>query len=328
MNSRLRESDTFGWYDAGDIAAILPYASHANAFLIGQAICQMVDIPKVGSFTVYSYPDHWVNDPELCLASAMTTGKTALATDLTATASGSAGATVVGGPRAGAGERRGEPGAACLSEVDDFIAKPMPAWKRAMDIVGALLGLCLCSPLFLLAAVGIMATSPGPIFFRQTRIGYKRRPFTLLKFRSMAPNCAAEKHRKFMKHLISQETDRPHTKLTDDERIFPFGLFLRKTSIDELPQLINVLRGEMSLVGPRPCLDYEAEEYLLWHSRRFYSMPGLTGLWQVSGKNRLSFQQMIRLDIQYIKRLSFWGDVKILLKTLPAVLSILLEKGP
>jgi lipopolysaccharide/colanic/teichoic acid biosynthesis glycosyltransferase len=138
----------------------------------------------------------------------------------------------------------------------------------------------------------------------------------------MCADADAESHRKLMKRIISQEDDRGETKLESDQRIFPFGLFLRKSSIDELPQLINILKGEMSLVGPRPCLPYEAEEYLHWHTRRFYTMPGLTGLWQVSGKNKLSFKQMIRLDISYEKRLSLILDIKILCRTIPAVMSI------
>jgi lipopolysaccharide/colanic/teichoic acid biosynthesis glycosyltransferase len=208
----------------------------------------------------------------------------------------------------------------------DLLAQPMPTWKRALDIFGALCGIILLSPLFFLAIIGIRFSSPGPIIFWQTRIGYKKKPFKMLKFRSMHANVGVEKHRNFMKEIISTNKDCPNTKIKNDERVFPFGAFLRKTSIDELPQLFNVLKGEMSLVGPRPCLDYEADEYMQWHTRRFCIIPGITGLWQVSGKNRLSFEQMIRLDILYAKRVSIWMDLKIIFKTLPAVVSIYFEK--
>ena len=150
-------------------------------------------------------------------------------------------------------------------------------------------------------------------------------PFTFLKLRTMRADNDPGRHRAHLKELIT--SDRPMAKLdnAEDPRIVPGGRILRKLCLDELPQLVNVLKGEMSLVGPRPCLPYEAEEYLRWHSNRFDVLPGLTGLWQVSGKNRLTFKQMIRLDISYCRNMSLWLDLKILLRTGPTVAGLFLE---
>lgn len=205
--------------------------------------------------------------------------------------------------------------------LEPLLAKRFPAWKRAMDIVGSLLSLVLLAPLLLLIASVIKMVSPGPVLYTQTRVGYLGKTFTLWKFRTMKRNADASVHQKLLSNLIHFE--RPMTKLdlNDDQRIIPFGSLLRLSGLDELPQLINVLRGEMSLVGPRPCLPYEAREYLLWQTRRFDAVPGITGLWQVSGKNSTTFKEMMRFDITYARKSSFWLDVKIILKTIPAIIT-------
>ena len=161
--------------------------------------------------------------------------------------------------------------------------------------------------------------SPGPALFRQRRVGYKGREFTCYKFRTMRVGAEAAPHRDHFRQLM--ENDVPMTKLDarSDPRLVPLGALLRATGLDELPQLFNILRGEMSLVGPRPCIPYEYEVYQPWQRLRFDAVPGLTGLWQVSGKNRTTFNEMIRLDIEYSERKSLWLDLKIMLKTLPAV---------
>ncbi len=204
----------------------------------------------------------------------------------------------------------------------------VPPWKRVLDIVGAVAGLILFFPLFLLLPPYIKLVSPGPVFFKQQRVGYRGRLFTFLKFRTMKVNNDDTDHRQLLSTLI--KTERPMTKLDAnprrrDPRVFPGGNLLRKLSLDEVPQFINVLRGEMSLVGPRPCIPYEAAEYARWHTQRFDVMPGLTGLWQVSGKNSLSFADMVRLDNTYARTMSFWLDVKILLLTFPALFLIAAE---
>ncbi len=201
--------------------------------------------------------------------------------------------------------------------------------KRSMDIAGSLAALILCGPLFVLIALAIKLTSKGPILFKQERVGRYGLRFTFLKFRSMECGNDARIHREYVKRFISGEADPArvsHTehlvyKIKDDPRVTRVGKFLRKTSLDELPQFINVLKGDMSLVGPRPPIPYELEGYQIWHRRRVLeSKPGITGLWQVNGRSRLKFDDMVRLDLQYAKTWSLWLDIKILLRTPRAVL--------
>ena len=196
-----------------------------------------------------------------------------------------------------------------------------------MDCTGVLFLMVIWSPIFIFLAVWIKIVSPGPIFFTQDRVGISGRKFTCWKFRTMKVNAETSTHNEYVKSLIKGQSeseadaDAPMVKLDDhDPRIIPFGKIIRKTGFDELPQLFNVLKGDMSLVGPRPCLPYEYEEYSLWHARRCDAIPGLTGLWQVSGKNTTTFKEMMRLDINYSRRRSFWLDVKILLMTVPAII--------
>lgn len=197
----------------------------------------------------------------------------------------------------------------------------LPAWKRTMDILLSSLGLILLSPVFLVVAVIIRIISPGPAFFKQDRIGLYRRPFKFWKFRTMHVGADSTAHRNHFTQLIASDTPMVKLDASSDSRVFPFGRFLRQTCLDELPQLINVLRGEMSLVGPRPCMPYELDHYQDWQRRRFEAMPGMTGLWQVSGKNRTTFTEMVKLDISYLEEVSFTLDVKILCRTLPAIIS-------
>ena len=196
----------------------------------------------------------------------------------------------------------------------------IPAWKRALDCVCVLLAMPLLVPLMIAIAVVIRRSSPGPVLFQQKRIGFRSEAFMCLKFRTM--HCGAEtvSHQGHLQQLIN--SDVPMTKLdaNGDARIIPFGKLLRASGLDELPQLINVLRGEMSLVGPRPCVAYEAEKYLPWQRERFNAAPGLTGLWQVSGKNRTTFTRMMELDIEYTRRKNLWLDLKIIFMTVPALL--------
>jgi lipopolysaccharide/colanic/teichoic acid biosynthesis glycosyltransferase len=168
-------------------------------------------------------------------------------------------------------------------------------------------------------ALVVICGSRGPVFFRQRRVGYKGREFGCYKFRTMHVNAETASHRDHFCQLMDSEV--PMTKLDarNDPRLIRLGALLRATGLDELPQLINVVRGEMSLVGPRPCIAYEYERYQPWQRRRFDAVPGLTGLWQVSGKNRTTFNEMIRFDIEYSERASLWLDLQIILRTLPAL---------
>lgn len=196
-----------------------------------------------------------------------------------------------------------------------------PRWKlavkRVIDLLGATLALVLLAPIFLISAAAVGLTSKGPILFSQRRTGEHGRTFSLHKFRSM--QCDAEEERETLNHL--NESDGPVFKIRDDPRLTSVGWFIRRTSIDELPQLWNVLRGDMSLVGPRPPIPDEVEEYSEWESQRLTVKPGITGLWQVSGRAELDFETWVRMDIEYIEEWSLWLDIKLLAKTIPAVLS-------
>ncbi len=202
------------------------------------------------------------------------------------------------------------------------------ALKRAMDIVGSLLALVCLFPLFLAIAGLIKATSKGPVFYRQRRIGQYGKSFVFLKFRSMHVNNDSRIHQEYVTKMIAGKAQANPAngngekvyKLTRDPRITRFGALLRKTSLDELPQFVNVLKGEMSLVGPRPPVPYEVEAYDVWHRRRLLeAKPGITGLWQVSGRCRLKFDEMVRLDLHYARHWSPWMDIKILARTPGAV---------
>lgn len=200
--------------------------------------------------------------------------------------------------------------------------------KRAIDFTGAFMGLLVLSPIMLLIAAAIKLTSPGPVFFAQDRVGRNGKVFKFIKFRSMYVNADDVAHREYVTKLIKGQiakekhaSDKALFKLQNDARITRVGQFLRKYSLDELPQLVNVLKGEMSLVGPRPAIPYEVKNYSAWHMQRFNVLPGITGLWQVNGRSRTTFSEMVRYDIKYIRNWSLWLDLKILLRTIPAVLS-------
>ena len=202
--------------------------------------------------------------------------------------------------------------------------------KRIIDVLGSVCALILFSPIFLLLAILIRLTSKGPVFFRQERLGQFEVPFTLLKFRSMRVAMDAEIHRKYVENFIAGRAE-PHVsngnrrlvyKITNDPRITWIGRFMRRTSLDESPQFWNVLMGEMSLVGPRPPIRYELEAYEVWHRRRLLEVkPGITGLWQIHGRSRTTFDEMVRLDLRYAKMWSLLTDIKILLQTPRAVFS-------
>jgi lipopolysaccharide/colanic/teichoic acid biosynthesis glycosyltransferase len=198
---------------------------------------------------------------------------------------------------------------------------------RALDIVVAAIALALLSPFLLVLAIVIRVESPGPALFRQRRIGRGVKAFTVNKFRTMRAGASHEEHRKFVQSLIAGEKPpavegKPRFKMASDPRITRVGRLLRKTSLDELPQLWNVLRGSMSLVGPRPPISYEVERYPSHWFERFRVKPGITGLWQVSGRCELTLEQMIELDLEYVRRRSLWFNVQILVRTIPAVLSL------
>ena len=203
------------------------------------------------------------------------------------------------------------------------------ALKRSLDIAGAIIALLLLSPLMLVAAIAVAVTSPGPVIFKQVRLGKRGVPFNFYKFRSMYRNADDQIHRDYVAKLITGDVQgvnqgdetKPLYKMKDDPRVTRVGRLIRKTSIDELPQLFNVVKGDMSLVGPRPPLPYEAEKYQSWHLRRVLeAKPGITGLWQVNGRSKTSFDEMVRMDLRYTRNCSLALDLKILIKTVKVVL--------
>lgn len=213
-----------------------------------------------------------------------------------------------------------------LKLFQEPLSGPNRYLKRTADIIMATLGLVLLSPVFLLIYGLIKWGSPGPVLFRQERVGMDGRVFTCYKFRTMRLDADDEPHRQHMRRLIhgeigaQSEDQQFYGKVVDDDRITSVGRVLRRYSLDELPQLFNVLKGEMSIVGPRPPIPYEVEQYSEWHRKRLDVKPGMTGLWQVSGRNRLPFDKMVELDIYYIENWSLWLDFKIMLLTIPAIL--------
>lgn len=301
MQSSTRETDVVGWYkDRSTVGVIFTglVVSDKNSVLstilgrVSTALQQEVSLEKFNqiTFSFHFFPDDWD------------------------------------------GDNSGRPSDPILYP-DLFIPsndqRALLRIKRVMDIAGSLLMLFVCLPVFAVIALAVKLTSKGPILFKQDRIGQYGRRFTFLKFRSMKVNNDASAHREYMKQLIAGVADRVPAngstegvyKLVGDKRITPIGKFLRKTSLDELPQFINVLRGDMSLVGPRPPVPYELAAYQTWHRRRVLQVkPGITGLWQVTGRSRVRFDDMVRLDLRYAISWSPWLDFKILLRTPGAVI--------
>jgi exopolysaccharide biosynthesis polyprenyl glycosylphosphotransferase len=214
----------------------------------------------------------------------------------------------------------------------ELTAPSLKGWqllvKRVVDLVGATAGLVVAAPIMIIVAVLIKLGSPGPVVFAQERVGAGGRRFRVRKFRTMRDGASPEPHRRLVQQMLKgDETSTGHRgksgeqvfKLVNDDRVTSLGRWLRRTSLDELPQLFNVVRGEMSLVGPRPPLEYEMEVYDHWQLDRLQVKPGITGLWQVSGRNRLTYRRMCELDVEYVRQWSLWLDIKILFRTIPVV---------
>jgi lipopolysaccharide/colanic/teichoic acid biosynthesis glycosyltransferase len=288
-----RSIDCVGWEKDGLISVLLPDTFKQGADSFGRKVQSEFENQKDEKiqFDVYSYPENWQSSEK------------------NATPSGEEGKAI----------------GATREHIELFFIDEIPIWKRLLDIIGSSLLLIALSPVFLMLSIYIKSVSPGPAFFKQTRIGYKGVPFVFWKFRTMKSSNDQSFHGEHAKNFI-RNGDIPMEKLDlRDPRIIPGGRAIRKSCMDELPQLWNVLKGEMSLVGPRPCIPYEAHEYLRWHTHRFDVLPGLSGLWQVSGKNKLTFKQMVRLDIEYCSDITLWGDLKILFKTPFAILKMIME---
>ena len=221
------------------------------------------------------------------------------------------------------------------SVLDDPGDRTYEVLKRALDLLVSVPALLLLTPLFVVIAIAVKVSSKGPVLFRQERFGRHFEPFTFYKFRSMYADSDHSVHKAYVSRLIAGRTEAGNGtgeasaaaektrifKITRDPRVTPLGRLLRRTSLDELPQLWNVLRGEMSLVGPRPCIKYELDQYSDWHTLRLDVKPGMTGLWQVSGRSTVGFDEMVKLDLAYVRQRSLWLDIRILLRTPLAVIS-------
>lgn len=296
LKTQVRLIDHAGWYDKDYVAVLLPETNADGAAILGTKIISNIDFVdgNASAFEVYSYPDNWLENGVNNFSDKKAKGKRSKSLNISA----------------------------CIEAI---FTKKMPVWKRVLDIVGSSLGLIAASPVFLLLGAYIKIVSPGPIFFKQIRVGYNGKAFNFWKFRTMKHDNNQSFHGKHAQSFI-KNGDIPMEKLDgNDPRIYLGGKVMRKSCMDELPQLWNILKGDMSLVGPRPCIPYEAEEYLRWHTHRFDVVPGLTGLWQVSGKNKLTFKQMIRLDINYSNNLALWNDIRIIFATPVAILVMVTE---
>lgn len=285
LKRRLRTTDEIGWLDQQRLAAVLPSTPADGAWTVARDVKMLCPKPRLElKFAVFCYPVE-TGDP-----------RTSDTVD----------------------DRRAQTGVNLqpAGSLDTLFCLPMPSWKRALDITSAATGLVVLSPLLLTVAAAVKLTSPGPVFFRQQRAGYGGRPFVIYKFRSMVTDAELRK-RELLPH---NEQDGPAFKLKADPRVTSLGRLLRASSIDELPQLWNVLRGDMSLVGPRPLPCDEAEACARWQRQRLDVTPGLTCFWQVNGRSRVSFDDWVRMDVQYIRQRAPWTDLKLLLKTIPAVI--------
>jgi len=284
LPGRLRVTDEFGWLDDRRIGAVLPTTTAAGAWKVADDVCQEFpeDLPPP-ICTVYSYPLDWSRGEEAL--------DSLPGTEL-------------------------ELPDKCTLGLELLFLQPLPLWKRALDTAGAALGLVALFPVFGVIAAAIKLSSPGPAFFKQRRSGWGGKPFVIYKFRTMVADAASRK----AALLQLNEQDGPAFKVRKDPRITPLGRILRCTSLDELPQLWNVLKGDMSLVGPRPLPCEETDACQNWHRQRLDVMPGLTCIWQVRGRAKVTFAEWVRMDLEYIRSRSLWQDLKLLLQTMPAVI--------
>lgn len=290
LHEQLRISDDIGLLDDGRLAALLPDTPLEGGELVAERVTRRCREAKVGLSTtlfVYPYDDHgpWAEDRDSASEAALTEAEVKAQDAIE------------------------------VEAMTRWFVRPLPLWKRAIDVVGAAAGLTLCSPLIVGGGLLHRFYSPGPIFFWQWRDGIGGQRFLMVKLRTMDVDAEA---RKADLRKISEQ-DGPAFKLRHDPRVTFMGKLLRKTSLDELPQFWNVLKGDMSLVGPRPLPCDESRGCARWQRRRLDVTPGLTCIWQVEGRSRVSFAEWIRMDLRYIRQRSLWYDLSLMVKTVPAV---------
>lgn len=286
LRRRLRITDEIGLLEADRLAVVLPETPARGAWKVADDILAAYPISVSPPLCeVFTYPSDWVEQSEEDAAESWSSDD----------------------------ERPAQP-------MESLFVRAVPRWKRSLDILGACVGLTLSAPLLLAAGLAIRLTSPGPVLFRQWRCGVGNRPFLIYKLRTMSLDAESRKG----ELLALNEQDGPAFKIKHDPRITPLGRWLRKTSVDELPQFWNVLRGEMSLVGPRPLPLDESANCAPWQRCRTDALPGLTCIWQVRGRGGVTFDEWVRMDMEYMRRASLWFDLKLLMQT---VYVVLLRKG-
>jgi lipopolysaccharide/colanic/teichoic acid biosynthesis glycosyltransferase len=296
----LRRVDVVGWMDVSTVGVMLPCTSADQAAAVGRKLDeQLAAHGGPLAYDIYTFP---TEQPDA--------GHPAASPGVPTACSPFPG---------GAASPPAQPSRQVnLIPLDDLCVPPPPRWKRLSDIVLALLAIFVATPWMLAVALWIKSVAPGPVLFHQERVGYRGRRFLLYKFRSMHVVADAQVHQQHLEALMT--TNARLTKLDhQDARLIPGGRVLRASGLDELPQLFNILCGDMSLIGPRPCVPYEYAMFRAWHKRRFHVYPGVTGLWQVSGKNATTFEEMMRLDNAYTLQPSFLQDLRILVKTVPVI---------
>lgn len=322
LTNRIRSTDEAGWFDAHRIAVVLPETSAVGAWRLADDVCQAIAAKATApECAVYTYPPEWFSNgkghsAQLHFADLSPEWKITLLQGFSVSTKHPSRENIPSTTQLPSTNTTLNCGALAHA-IEPFFLRPLLVWKRSMDVIGAIVGLILFSPIMLAAAVAIKLSSSGPIIFRQRRAGHDAKPFTFYKFRTMVNN--AEAIKASLVHLNEQTG--PVFKVKSDPRTTPIGRLLRKTSIDELPQLWNVLKGDMSLVGPRPPTLDEVSQYEIWQYGRLAIPPGITCTWQVSGRSKIRFEDWVRMDIHYAKTYSLMLDLKILLRTPLAVLS-------
>lgn len=318
--SRKRITDELGLYDKQHFGFILPATSSENARKVTERYCNEAGITQSDFYTIYTYPDKWISSNKDDATKQKTSDISAEKDSSALRDISSSSKTDVEGNTTSAAEpieKQTQAYEKTNGEIEQFMVRQIPIWKRSMDIVGAIVGLVIFSPIMLAIAIVIKLTSKGPVIFKQERAGLGGKSFNFYKFRSMVVDAEAKK-----KELMEfNERTGPVFKMTDDPRVIPAGKFIRKWSLDELPQFYNVLKGDMSLVGPRPPTLDEVAQYYGWQDMRLEIKPGITCLWQISARHKSNFEDWVRLDIEYARKQSLLLDLKILLLTAPAVLS-------
>jgi len=324
LTNRIRTVDEVGWLGNQRIGVLLPYTPATGARKLADDVCQKISVRSLPpKYTIHTYPsisrgpsDHSGHSGPFHIQDIPSKRKT--------TASPYSSASTKHTGRRSTDFTTQQPdanetpdGGELAEGLEPLFLRPLPVWKHSMDIVGATVALILFSPIMVAAAIAIKLTSKGPVIFKQQRAGLGGRPFTFYKFRSMFGDAHKHKHALFHKN----EQTGPVFKIKNDPRITIVGRFLRRTSIDELPQLWNVLEGDMSLVGPRPPTLDEVPHYETWQYKRLTLTPGITCIWQVSGRSEIGFEDWVRMDLRYTKARSLIHDIKILLRTILAVIS-------